>query len=846
MRKVLSFVLVLSLVLGSFSMAFAATPDATATATATGLSDIAGIANEEAIQVNYDLGIVTGNPDGTFLPTKAVNRAEFAAMLTRALGVPDSALAGYKTTSFKDTNGYAWAIPYLAFCQSKGIMLGDGYGNVMPGRTINTNEAVTMSLRAVGYTSNSAELVGTWPSNYVTKAQDLGLYEDVATVANVDKANAAQIIYNTLPVRKVAVNNDGRTDYVSDIKVDGVSMQASMLTTGLNCTYKDEVVSYSDTSLVNTTKYVGAWATVYRNKDKDVVAVSPISTFLEGKFKASEDYTVFKSNGVEYNFKPAKTTTISAVKNAQVTANSTVGAFAKDTTVTLAAKVSGKTITDIYSIATWKVTNSAKVTDSDIAQITKNKKLLTKSFYENKDKEIDKAAFELVGVKSLSDIKADNVVYVYTLNEGTANKIVKVAVGTQVLTGLVQSWNSSDEEFTMGGKAYENSKTTGSADDNLGVENVGNEVKVWLDGYGKGYKFEITKGAANNYAVVTGDTTKPAYDTIVKLFTADGSNKSYTIDTDEVTTTAAVTGNLVGYSLDKNGLVDGFAREQATTSNAVSITKAGLSLYKENGETLFVNSTRSLKYAGQSGTSHSAVIASDVVVYTYGKTTSATTFAGIGDVKVSSIDKIKTGENLIASSPAALFFDKDGDVVAMLVPVANASKSDNDLYAVINKVSAVADGTDYVHNLKGIGNGAEFDKKADKKYTTELATVGTNIQLFKLGMDASGTINSVKLCGTEYSSNPGVDTTKFTSTSGVEVADAGTGYIKASNTALGYTPGGVIGIAKDAKFYEVTYNGANIDSYATFSGTPAKGDMVWVFDTDDDKAGYDVVIVLAK
>ncbi|HVI41469.1 MAG TPA: S-layer homology domain-containing protein, partial [Anaerovoracaceae bacterium] len=83
MRKVLSFVLVLTLVLSSFSMAFAA--DTTASA---GLSDINGNANEDAIQVNYDLGIITGNPDGTFLPDKAVNRAEFAAMLTRALDIP--------------------------------------------------------------------------------------------------------------------------------------------------------------------------------------------------------------------------------------------------------------------------------------------------------------------------------------------------------------------------------------------------------------------------------------------------------------------------------------------------------------------------------------------------------------------------------------------------------------------------------------------------------------------------------------------------------------------------------------------------------------------------------------
>ena len=178
MRKALSLVLVLALVLGSFSMAFAATP--------AGLSDIAGNANAEAIQVVHDLGIVTGNPDGTYLPAKAVNRAEFAALITRALAVPDSALAGYTATKFKDTAGYDWAVKYLAFCETKGIMLGDGQGNAMPGRTISVNEAMTMALRAIGYTSNSDALVGAWPANYVTMAQNEGLYDDVAASLTVD------------------------------------------------------------------------------------------------------------------------------------------------------------------------------------------------------------------------------------------------------------------------------------------------------------------------------------------------------------------------------------------------------------------------------------------------------------------------------------------------------------------------------------------------------------------------------------------------------------------------------------------------------------------------------------
>ena len=71
----------------------------------------------------------------------------------------------------------------------------------MPGKTISLNEAVTISLRAIGYTTNSSELVGAWPANYVTKGQEKGLYEKVpGNLKSLDKQICAQIVYNLLKI----------------------------------------------------------------------------------------------------------------------------------------------------------------------------------------------------------------------------------------------------------------------------------------------------------------------------------------------------------------------------------------------------------------------------------------------------------------------------------------------------------------------------------------------------------------------------------------------------------------------------------------------------------------------
>jgi hypothetical protein len=77
MKKILSLVLVLSLVLGTFSFAFADghLPE-----------DIVGEDYQEEVETLMALGVVNGYPDGTFKPERTVTRAEMAKLLVEALG----------------------------------------------------------------------------------------------------------------------------------------------------------------------------------------------------------------------------------------------------------------------------------------------------------------------------------------------------------------------------------------------------------------------------------------------------------------------------------------------------------------------------------------------------------------------------------------------------------------------------------------------------------------------------------------------------------------------------------------------------------------------------------------
>jgi hypothetical protein len=811
MRKVLSFVLVLSLVLGSFSMAFAATP-------ATGLSDIEGIANEDAIQVNYDLGIVTGNPDGTFLPEKAVNRAEFAAMITRALGVPESALAGYSTTSFKDTVGYGWAVPYLAFCQSKGIMLGDGAGNVMPGRTINTNEAVTMALRAVGYTANSAELVGTWPSNYVTKAQDLGLYDDVAKVVNVDKANAAQIIYNTLTVQKVAVNSDGETKFLWEGGISNATSttaatnQITLLTSGLGCEKNDDqVIDGTEDALININKYLGQHGVTYTNDDDEVVAFISDSTKLVGKMEADGKTFTTTVEDVDYTTTTAIDLAVSGGTEIVNGAPKAITATSAATEYELNVKLSGKKIVEVYSVLEWSVSAEGVVDASELKDITDDNSLLGVKFTENDDDEIDMNSFALVGVKSLSDISADDVVYVYAAD----NEITKIEVGTETATGVVTSFKAgSPDKFNIGSKQYKNAMdmVNGLQDGaSITSSDVSDDVTAKLDVRGYVYDFEATDGGNKNIAVVERYAT--GINDEVKIFTAAGKSEVHTYDTAKLSSGSALKNTVIAYSLNKDGKI---------TDSRMDLVSGAALKFKSNTVVTVDGSDK--------------VIASDVVVFTQ---------EADGDLAVSSIDKVE--KNTTSTFAGSVLYNvENSKVVGVLVPASQAKASSDDVYAVVNDLYVDDLDGDQVDRIVGFADGAKIDKKADGQYLSfvapskaaatnnaGVATFANSVRLYKIEMDADGIITDI--------STPIATSGKIEVVSGFALSGAdGRNSVTVSTTTNGAaTAGAILPLADNVVVYEVNSDG----DYAVFTGSFKAKDVVVLYELDDDEDGYDLVIL---
>jgi hypothetical protein len=569
-------VLALALILGSISAVSAASGKVK-------LTDIADNANAEAIQVAYDLGIVTGTPEGAYEPDKAVNRAEFAALITRALAIPDSALSSYGTTTFKDTSGYGWAVPYLAILQQRGIMKGDGYGNAMPGRTITPNEAVTMVLRAIGYTDNASVLVGQWPANYVALGQSQNLYANVANDTNMNKASAAQMIYNVLTDQLVQVDANSTVKFLYDTD----NQERSLLTENLNCRREPasgrKIVDYDDAakSKINLLPSVGAYGVLFVSKaDEEVVALTDVeTTFLTGRFlfnlnsgnvdkfqtvdgtsyslgSRAQDFAnaLRPADGVGFVDTPIVSTTSGTgsaifingswfrgltnrsddyptLKNSQsdVYIVYRYGDFYDNQNAKLivAGKVSGNTLLDLRSVSVWDA-NPVSTPDVAGAHFLYETGMISGTKFNGHDfpldvnGEVDHYGYVLNGVDSLDDIAVDNVIYIYKNRD---KKISRIDVGTATQSGAITNVNMTEYSRTIGGTTLYTAPWSGS--NITDVDTAGNEGTALLDVYYRIYDFQLGEASKGNFAVLL--SAANYFDKQIKIFDKTANEVVYGI-----------------------------------------------------------------------------------------------------------------------------------------------------------------------------------------------------------------------------------------------------------------------------------------------------------------------------
>ena len=105
--------------------------------------------NRMAIEYLKNEGFIGGYPDGTFQPSRSVNRAEFIKIIVGAkLGRTPSADSAYNC--FPDVKESDWFASYVCYAKNQGIISGYPDGEFKPANTINVAEASKILVNTLG------------------------------------------------------------------------------------------------------------------------------------------------------------------------------------------------------------------------------------------------------------------------------------------------------------------------------------------------------------------------------------------------------------------------------------------------------------------------------------------------------------------------------------------------------------------------------------------------------------------------------------------------------------------------------------------------------------------------
>ena len=816
MKKVLSIVLSIAMVVClAPTMAFAATTSAAQADAA--YSDTEGKACEGAVNVLSALGVVDGFTDGTYKPEQTVTRAQMAKLIVAALGVSEYATA--KNSSYTDMGSAQWAIPVVEYATNLGIINGVGNGKFAPNKTVTYEQVATMICRALGYTTASKEMNGTYPAVFVQKARALGILENVQGYAlgtGANRGDCAIMLYNALDLAQVYADADGvtRTKAGSDAgEYNGtngtgyVTMMGTLNKSG-NTSYGVLTDTDADKAVFNVNSYVGAAAKIVKNKNNEVIALGDIkTTFLTGDF--DKDDQTFTVGDTEYKLNPSNIYTkfrnssnyaadatvsssdssdIKYFYNGEVTTKASEQyPLSKDQkNITLACVVDGKTITAVYSIAKWDNAIYKMATSSDKTTISKNQKLYGYEFDTDKNGDIDASSYILEGVESLDKIAEDNVLEIYV---GKDNKINKLCVGTKTVEGtlskVINVSNDDKSKLTIEGTTYKcykpgNGVTVSHDSDSVAV---GDKVKAYLTSGNQVYKIEQNASASNYGVIIDLGESEGSYANDVtfelKMITADGSKKAYVIDDDFVDDndgnngvkyfnksgkawSAGKAGDFIKYSINSNGEIDDMTilNNTATKQSKVKDTVG-------NGSAANDKITKS-------GTYNGIMISDSAVIYTTKLS---------GNQKLSDFTtalSTKTGDYSVSSKKALLdsekldarYVVKDNQIVAMLI--SDGSVSTEKIYGVITEIGDIKD-DDYGTEVKALVNGEE------KTYLVKKSVTINENTLYRFKLDTKGNIEDVVDANTAESGKNALLGEVRGSKTGIEIKNNG---ITANNKTI--------------------------------------------------------------
>jgi hypothetical protein len=143
------------------------------------------------------LKLMQGDQTGNLKLQSKVTRCEFVTMVIRMMGY-SSDTAGVNL-DFKDISKKHWAYNYIKIAVKNKLINGYPDNTVRPDNFVDYTEAQAILIRALGYEST---LTGDWPDNVLNKSSELSLNKNISLAKDkqLTRGEASVLIYNSLTI----------------------------------------------------------------------------------------------------------------------------------------------------------------------------------------------------------------------------------------------------------------------------------------------------------------------------------------------------------------------------------------------------------------------------------------------------------------------------------------------------------------------------------------------------------------------------------------------------------------------------------------------------------------------
>lgn len=287
LKKILSAVLASALLCGLLTAA----PAMAASVPSVPFTDIADPDVAEAAELLRLFNVMAGDGQGHLAPDAHLTRAQFCRMAVDIRGEGDKATALMGYTFFTDVKSDHWARGYINYASrvtvgdgSEHLVMGVGDGKFLPDDTINFAQAVTITMRLLGYSQRDVASASTWYGGYLTTARSIGLLEglDVAWDSPLTRGQAALLFGNLL----FTAPRGGETFFAAL----GGSITPEVVLLSVNATTQDgqtgavqvhsgnAVAAYKTDHAPFSGEYVGKKVTLMLDRDRKVLAIRPVKT----------------------------------------------------------------------------------------------------------------------------------------------------------------------------------------------------------------------------------------------------------------------------------------------------------------------------------------------------------------------------------------------------------------------------------------------------------------------------------------------------------------------------------------------------------------------------------------